>query len=228
MRTSASLRSWRARSPIILCLALLGGFLLVGARRVPTLFAEEYATWHVYAPTVFNSPPPPPPPAAREMVVFDWNDPITVEHHGIPTQTPMDNGDWTAPVNYAEGTIHMRIEIRRQPVAQAMRLQICFWQEGRESCTRAYPIGGTPGAVVTWSQPVQKLWALNDVPIDWSVPRSGSGIVIKNSQGEMVSDYGEWDWSGEDPNQWFPLDLRFTAVVVERGGVFSGWDNYIP
>jgi hypothetical protein len=58
---------------IVLCLAFLGGFvLLMGARRAPAAVAEENARWRIFAPTIFTSPPP-PSLAAREMAVFDWN-----------------------------------------------------------------------------------------------------------------------------------------------------------
>jgi len=34
-------------------------------------------------------------PPAHELLVFDWNGPITIDHHGIPSPTllPAANGD---------------------------------------------------------------------------------------------------------------------------------------
>jgi hypothetical protein len=53
-------------------------------------------------------------------------------------------------------------------------------------------------------------------------------VAIKNSDGQPVSDIGDWNWSGEDPDAWYPIDWRFTAVVVAKDAEFSGWGNYIP
>ncbi len=202
---------------------LAGGLLLAG--RAGRLAAEGAANGphRVYSPVVVLPAPP-----ADELLAFDWNGPITEAHHGIPAPEPLPgaNGDWTQPVNYAQGTIYLRVEVRSQPQPQSMRLQICWWQSGRETCTRAGRITGQPGAVTTWSQSVPRLWSANDVPVDWTKPRS-NGIVIKDAQGHMVSDYGDWNWGGHDPAAWFPLDIRFTAVVVEPGGTFSGWERYI-
>ena len=108
-------------------------------------------------PTTTATPPPnatatprpsaTPPPGGgggggrNEMVVFDWNGPVTEAHRGFPNDTPpRANGNWTSPVNYAQGTLEYRLEIRNQPQPQDMRIQLCFWQEkngnnfGLESC----------------------------------------------------------------------------------------------
>jgi hypothetical protein len=220
MRPFNTLRDRRTWPIVLLIVALLDGFVLPCQPRL----AAATTAGRVFAPAIFV-----PAPAADELVVFDWNGPITIEQHGTPTPEPLPgaNGDWTQPINYAGGTIHLRLEVRNQPQPQSMRLQICWWQDGRESCTRAGKIVGQPGAVTTWSQPVARLWSLNDTPIDWSQPRS-HGIFVRDADNDIVSDYGDWNWAGHDPADWFPLDVRFTAVVVEAGGTFSGWDQYVP
>ena len=42
-----------------------------------------------------------------------------------------------------------------------------------------------------------------------------------------MSNYNGWNWNGEDPTEWYPLDMRYTVVVVAKGATFSGWGNYI-
>jgi len=220
MKSPTTLSERRTRPIILLLIVLLGGFALSTPARP---LSAAPAAGRVYTPAVFM-----PAPAADELLVFDWNGPITEEHHGIPAPEPLPgaNGDWTQPINYAGGTIHLRIEVRSQPQPQSMRLQICWWQDGRETCTRAGKIAGQPGAVTTWSQNVARMWSLNDVAIDWTRPRD-NGIVVRDGDNDIVSDYGDWNWGGHDPDDWFPLDVRFTAVVVEAGGTFSGWDRYL-
>jgi hypothetical protein len=67
----------------------------------------------------------------------------------------------------------------------------------------------------------------NGVALDWTKPPDRNGVVIKNSAGKPVSRYSGWNWNGENPDHWFPMDLRFTVVVVAKGQSFSGWDKYI-
>ena len=222
MTASNSYSARRTRPLIVLFILLLGEFALLVGRPQPA--ADATANRRVYMPVVVVPSPP-----ADELLVFDWNGPITIEHHGMPAPAPLPgaNGDWTQPINFAQGTIHLRIEVRRQPQPQSMRLQICWWQDARETCTRAGKITGQPGAVTTWSQDVARMWSLNQVPINWTQPRA-NGIVVRDGDNDIVSDYGDWNWAGHDPADWFPLDVRFTAVVVEAGGTFSGWERYIP
>ena len=213
----------RTRSITIVFILLLGGLALLSSSGRPSTAATT-AAGRGYRPVVVLPSPP-----ADELLVFDWNGPITIEHHGMPAPAPLPgaNGDWTQPIHFAQGTIHLRIEVRSQPQPQDMRLQICWWQDGRETCTRAGKITGQPGAVTTWSQDVARMWSLNQVPINWTQPRA-NGIVVRDGDNDIVSDYGDWNWAGHDPADWFPLDVRFTAVVVEIGGTFSGWEHYIP
>jgi hypothetical protein len=87
---------------------------------------------------------------------------------------------------------------------------------------------GKSGTVVTWSQSIGSMWKKNGVALDWTKPRDRNGVAIKNSLGKPVSDYSGWNWNGENPDKWYPLNMRFTAVAVRQGKAFSGWNNYIP
>ncbi len=172
--------------------------------------------------------------SAAEMKVFDWNTTITESNRGFPHNTPpLENGNWVSPINYAQGTFHIRIEIRNQPVPQTMKLQFCIWQEkdgnrfGLESCTSQTLVTGNPGTVVTTSQAIAKMWKLNGKPIEWQRARYRNGIAVKTSEGLPVSNFQGWNWNGEDPKKWYPLNLRYTVVVVSEGSTFSGWENYI-
>jgi hypothetical protein len=184
-------------------------------------------------PTATGTPTPtlPAPPGESELLVFDWNRPVTTGDHGFPRDYPplaSANGDWTSPVNYAEGTLYYRVQVRSQPQAQQMRLQFCFWQYNYtlENCGPMANVYGAGGVEVTWAVGVQDMWMKDGNPMDWKNPRQTNGVAIKNMAGLPVSDYNNWNWNGEDPSLWYPLDMRFTVVVVAKGSTFSGWDNY--
>jgi hypothetical protein len=174
-------------------------------------------------------------PATCGIIAYDWNEPVTKAHRGFPWfQPPINNYDWTKPINYAQGTFYYRAQIKSQPVAQDMKLQLCFWQSkpggtafGIENCASTKDVKGTSGNVVTWSQTVQSMWKKDGVPIDWTRERFRAGVAIKNSKGQPVSDYSNFNWGGENPDRWYPLDMRYTAIVVPKDGAFCGWDYYL-
>ena len=178
--------------------------------------------------------PSPTPVVGSELVVFDWNKPVTTTQKGFPWDNPpmaSANGNWTSPINFAEGTLYLRAEIFSIPVPQDdMKLQLCFWQYNNtlENCTGSRNVPGRAGTVAEWSVPVQGMWKKNGAVIDWVNPRDRNGFAIKNGEGLPVSSYSGWNWNGEDPNAWYPMNVRFTVVVVEKGKTFSGWNTYIP
>ena len=169
-----------------------------------------------------------------QILIFDLNRKVTESDRGFPwNQPPMENGNWVTPYNYAGGTLYVRAEIKNQPVPQQdMRLQFCFWQElngnnfGLETCITTQNVPGTTGTVRCWSAPIQSMWKLNGQSLDWTRPRYRVAAVVKNGDKEPVSNFNGWNWNGENPKHWYPLDMRFTAIVVPKGGDFSGWGSY--
>ncbi len=175
-------------------------------------------------PTVTPTLPP-----GEEMLVFDWNQPVTKAHSGFAVDIPpLANGDWTKEINFAEGTLYFRAEIKadQNVVQNDMRLGFCFWQKDAENCA-GEKVPGKKGTVVNWSRPVKELFMVGGIPIDWSLPRARNGFAVRNGKNNPVSDKQGWNWSGEDPDAWYPLDVRFTVVVVEKGAGFSGWEDYV-
>ncbi len=170
------------------------------------------------------------PSSGKELVVYDWNKPVTKAHKGFPWfEPPQQNGNWKSPVNYAEGTYHIRVQIKKQPKAQNnMRIQFCLWQDNlkTENCSDSAAVKGTSGNVVTWTTPVSRMWKRNGKSIDYSRPRQRIAAAIWN-QRLPVSSFGGFKWAGENPDNWYPLDMRMTIVLVAKGSTFSGWNKFI-
>ncbi len=175
--------------------------------------------------------------SGQEIVAYLWDGSVPKSENGFPRfDTPnipayINNGDWTQPSNFAEGTFHFYAVVREMPVDQEMIIQNCYWQglQLAEACAERIRIGVSDfGKAITWSEPVKEISHNNSKPnkIDWSQPRTRIAFAIKNSKGQPVS--GAFDWSGEDPDEWYPLDWLVITVVVEKGKVFSGWEDYIP
>ncbi len=169
-------------------------------------------------------------PGITELLVFDLNRAITTRDRGFPRDDPpmpSANGNWTAPVNFAEGTLYFRAEVRSQPQVQNMRLQFCVWQDNfaQEACGILRNVSGATGTVVTWSTTIANMAKVYGT-VDWTRPRQRYAMSVKNAANLPISDFNAWNWNGEDPALWYPLDMRFTVVVVAKGATFSGWGNY--
>jgi len=196
-------------------LVLVLGLLLLALTSVAAVRAQDATV----APAASD--------VAGELLIFDWNKPVTQAQHGFPwDKPPKQNGNWVSPINYAGGTIQFRAQVISMPQAKQMRLQFCFWQfkNTRETCSRTQQI--TVGQTVTWSQPLNGMWKKDNRALDWTKPRDRNGVAIKTLKGKPVSDYSGWHWHGENPSQWYPMNLHFTVVIVRQGQTFSGWGNY--
>jgi hypothetical protein len=173
--------------------------------------------------------------AASQMLVFDWNKPVQIGMSGFAQYKPLSafpqfpNGNWVAPVNYIQGTLYFRakvISIPRQP--RGMKLGFCFWQNKPkygEECT-PNPSVPTNGTEARWSVRMNDLFEINRKPIDWTLPRWKAGFVVRNSKGKPVSNKLNFNWSGEDPAAWYPLNIHFSAVLVAPGGGEPNWTQY--
>jgi len=180
----------------------------------------------------------------EELLVFEYNKVSTWHWYGFhEDRPPKQNGDWTTPLNFRDGSLHVRAEIRGIPVEQpGMRLGFCFWQRGMlngesyyfETCTTRN-VPGIKDNITTWSTNIKDMWKHGNHPLDWAQPRTVAGLVIKSQHDIPVGlknashNWGCGDIPGCDPDhtKWYPLNIRFTVVAVQQGHAFSGWENYI-
>lgn len=189
-----------------------------------------------------DAPPPPPPPDDDDE---DRSDEILVFNRGTET-TPFEvtqalsgfvmdqpgtgaaNANWVTGqyAGFADGTLYYRARIVDIPVDQpGMKLGFCFWENkfANEEC-RGQIIDGIPGTEMTWSHKLDDMWVKS--PINWANPRTKHGFIVRNQQNKPVSAKKGWNWYGEDPTHWYPMDIHYTVVLVKDGGKFDGWDYY--
>jgi len=177
---------------------------------------------------VSSDDPPPPPPPSGEMLIYDWNKPITIAEGGFAMDKTSQylGQNWVSPVNYADGRLYFRARIFSIPQNQpGMKLGFCFWQGTRENC-RGNDVAGVPGTVETWDFALHDMWKKGGTEVDWSQPRKKMGFSVRDGQNDPVSDKTSSDWGGNNPDHWYPMNLRFQVVLVPAGGTFSGWQNY--
>lgn len=168
------------------------------------------------------------PPPGAEMLIYDWNKSITVDEGGFAMDKTSKylQQNWESPVNYADGRLYFRARIYTIPVNQPnMKFGFCFWQGDRENC-KGYDVAGVPGTEETWDYSLHEFWKKNGAEVDWSAPRKKMGFSVRDGQNDPVSNKTSSNWGGNNPNDWYPMNLRFQVVLVPAGSNFSGWQNY--
>jgi hypothetical protein len=138
------------------------------------------------------------------------------------------NANWVSGqyANFAGGTLYFRARIVGIPQNQpGMKLGFCFWQAERENC-RGQKVNGIPGTEATWTAKPNDMWEKNNKPVNWAQPRGKHGFVVRNSKNKPVSAKAGFNWGGENPDHWYPMQIHYTVVLVRAGGTFDGWQNY--
>jgi len=190
-------------------------------------------------PTDAPPPPPPPPPGgdlSDEILVFNrgsLSSPFIIEQKlsGFIEDrqvTGPANANWVTGqyAGFADGTLYYRARIISIPKNQpGMKLGFCFWENkfNNEEC-RGQIVDGIPGTELTWSHKLNDMWVKS--PINWANPRTKYGFLVRNQNNKPVSAKKGWNWYGEDPTHWYPMQIHYTVVLVKDGGTFDGWENY--
>lgn len=206
--------SWsRAVLLAVVAMALMGLALAAPAR----LHAEGEAT------------------SAAAIKVFDWNKPVTIANSGFAQYKPLSsypqlpNGNWVSPINYVGGTLYIRARVISIPKNQpGMKLGFCFWQQKPkygEECTRNYALPGAAGSEGRWSQSFKSMAKIGGAAINWTQPRWKAGFVVRGPRGP-VSNKLNFNWSGENPAHWYPLNIHYTVVLVAPGGGAPNWTQF--
>jgi len=154
------------------------------------------------------------------------------------------NKDLTQPLDYRGGEMHVYMYIKNQPVPQEMKVCINLHQANpggdhvHEIGTKREVVYGAANSEYSWVYEIDTYggwtgdnfwvaWGRTDLYMDWSLPRARYTVRFWTPSDQEVHAAGGKNWSGEDPKKWFPLDFTYLVVIVEKGGVFSGWENYV-
>lgn len=139
------------------------------------------------------------------------------------------NANWVTGqyAGFAGGTLYYRARIISIPVNQPkMKFGFCFWEQKyeHEQC-RGQQLSGVPGFEATWSHQLTDMW-VNGQRVNFANPRTKDGFIVRNAKNKPVSAKKGWNWNGENPAHWYPMQVHYTVVLVKAGGTFDGWQNY--
>ncbi len=125
--------------------------------------------------------------------------------------------DWTSPVDYRNGTAHVRLEVLEKPAgSEATTWSVCYIpNKGQKN---GYGCFNTPvykeAGVYEQDIPMTKFWQ-ND-SIVWDQGIKEMHLVIKDNSGGMGHAHKR-----KDHEKFFPTKLRMTVVQVSAGAKYD-------
>jgi hypothetical protein len=125
--------------------------------------------------------------------------------------------DWTAPVDYRNGTVHIRTEIIEKPAGGEPTLwSLCYIPN--KGIGQGYGCTGTdayrePG-VYEKDVPMTKFW--HNESIVWSEGIKRMDLVIKDNSGGSGHAHKR-----KDSEKFFPTRVRFTMIQVSAGAKYN-------
>ncbi len=123
--------------------------------------------------------------------------------------------DWTAPVDYRNGTVHLRLEILEKPAGgQPTSWSVCYipnkGQNHGYGCIGTGPY--TEKGLVEKDISMTSFWQNDD--IIWSQGIKEMHLVLKD-------DHNLHAHKRPDPEKFFPTKVRMTLIQVSKGAKYD-------
>ncbi len=123
--------------------------------------------------------------------------------------------DWTAPVDYRNGTVHLRLEVLEKPAGdQPTSWSVCYipykGQNHGYGCIGTGPYSKT--GVIEKDLDMTKFWQNND--IIWSEGIKEMHLVLKDDKNLHAH-------KRPDPEKFFPTKVRMTLIQVSKGAKYD-------
>src|SRR5262245_50738651 len=93
----------------------------------------------------------------------------------LPTDTPKD---WTQPVDYSKGSVHIVLDVKTKPAGDApTKYQLCFEGTPSYGCTAQSPTYTKAGRV-EWDAPFSGFWY--ESTVDWTKGVKAMPMILKD------------------------------------------------
>jgi hypothetical protein len=165
----------------------------------------------------------------RQFVLFDVEFSYTKEQadHSKPSKShyyvksdmlnPAIPTDWTSPVDYRNGSVHIRLEVLEKPAGNfPTTWTLCYIpNEGQGNGYGCTSTGiYTKKGVYEWDVPMTSFW--ENESIIWSKGIKQMDLVIKDDSGGQGHAHKR-----EDHEHYFPTKVRITMVQVAAGESYN-------
>ncbi|HWR26381.1 MAG TPA: carbohydrate binding domain-containing protein [candidate division Zixibacteria bacterium] len=197
-------------------------------------------------PTITPSPSPyptpiPPPTSNNQLILLD----VTHTHNTAVSSIPVPGSgkafsffnfpSWmpnnlVSPNNFAQGTLYQRLKVMTKPSSKPVRYQICLFQDqiipSKHACSTNSLLTFTGPGTYYANQPMSTLYQYSK--ITWTRPLLIEMLVVADGNGKPVDDRYGWlgQWSGSPNfNLYYPMQVRYTAIIVKSGGGAPVWPS---
>jgi hypothetical protein len=135
--------------------------------------------------------------------------------------------DWTTPVNYAQGTLQVRIEVLEKPndtITSGLILRLITEKHGGNHsiwfCSETCKFNRT--GIFHFSEPVAAGKRHYGPHFRFDRPLYEAQLIVTDDARGIVHKGWERGWKGEpDLTAYLPLKARFSAIVVAPGSTFA-------
>jgi hypothetical protein len=138
----------------------------------------------------------------------------TQSHHFVKA-VKQPSANWTAPVDYRKGTVHIRTEVLEKPAGgEITQWSICYFGNNGSSygCSESGPY--TTAGVVERDVGMLTWW--QNETIDWTKGVKEMAFVMKDKD-----EGGGHTHKRKDPEHFFPTKVRITMVQVAAGATYD-------
>lgn len=123
--------------------------------------------------------------------------------------------DWTAPVDYRNGTVHLRLEVLEKPAGdQPTTWSVCYIPNKGQN--HGYGCIGTGAylktGVIEKDLDMTKFWQNDDIV--WNQGIKEMHLVLKD-------DHNLHAHKRPDPEKFFPTKVRMTLIQVSKGATYD-------
>ena len=181
-------------------------------------------------------PPPPPPPPSPEQVATG-GEPLVVLNAAVRYTRSSFAGtgavsffnpaidlakNLLTPANYAGGTLYQRLELISAASDKPVQFQVCFAPNDisvRPSCSSSSGLTATGAGVYETEQALSSFSRYGSV--DWTRGISGLMLILRDGDGNPINN--DLVAEGVDLADYYPLEAKYTAMLVPLGSSFPGW-----
>jgi hypothetical protein len=138
----------------------------------------------------------------------------TQSHHFVK-MVKQPSANWTAPVDYRKGSVHIRTEVlEKAPGGEITQWSICYFGNNGSSygCSESGPY--TAAGVVERDVGMLTWW--QNETIDWTKGVKEMAFVMKDKD-----EGGGHTHKRSDPEHFFPTKVRITMVQVAAGATYD-------
>ncbi|HKP55401.1 MAG TPA: hypothetical protein VJV78_01700 [Polyangiales bacterium] len=133
----------------------------------------------------------------------------TKDSHYYPKLAADTPKDWTKPVDYSKGSVHIILDVKTKPAGDTpTKFQICFEGTPSYGCTAQSPTYTKTGRV-EWDSPFSGFWF--ESTVDWSQGIKQMPLILKDTMNNKPAG---------DP-KYMPTDLRVQVILLSAGAKFA-------